>query len=92
MAQQRRSREELAAMLRRFTMMVTEDKNANPTGKLDEFADGGKVQSWAKNAMSWAVGQGILKGDEKGRLNPQGLATRAEVAAILHRFELQRVY
>ena len=86
------TREELAAMLRRFTMMVTEDKNANPTGKLDEFADGGKVQSWAKNAMSWAVGQGILKGDEKGRLNPQGLATRAEVAAILHRFELQRVY
>ena len=50
------------------------------------------MQSWAKNAMSWAVGQGILKGDEKGRLNPQGLATRAEVAAILHRFELQRVY
>lgn len=86
------TREELATMLRRFAMKATADRDARPTGSLDGFTDAGKVHGWAKQAMSWAVGQGILKGDERGRLNPQGLATRAEVAAMLHRFELQRVY
>ena len=83
------TREELAAMLLRYAKIQEE---IHPSGNLDGFSDGGKVHDWAKPAVTWAVSQGILKGDEKGRLNPQGLATRAEVAAILHRFELQRVY
>lgn len=83
------TREELVTMLLRYAKSYEEIR---PSGNLDEFADAEKVHSWAKQAMSWAVGQGILKGDEKGRLNPQGLATRAEVAAMLYRFQQQRVY
>ena len=80
------TREELAAMLLRYAKIQEE---IHPSGNLDGFSDGEKVHDWAKPAVTWAVSQGILKGDEKGRLNPQGLATRAEVAAILHRFFLQ---
>ena len=80
------TREELAAMLLRYAKIQEE---IHPSGNLDGFSDGEKVHDWAKPAVTWAVSQGILKGDEKGRLNPQGLATRAEVAAMLHRFFLQ---
>lgn len=54
------------------------------TGKtLGSFKDGATVDHWAKDAMEWAVGAGIINGTEKGYLNPRGNATRAEVAQII---------
>ena len=50
---------------------------------LTGFADGDQVSSWAVSAMNWAVGQGIMNGKGNNTLDPQGTATRAEVAKML---------
>ena len=61
---------------------------------LDAFPDGEKVSSWAREALAWAVDAGIITG--KGRtdgtyLDPQGLATRAEVATMNYRYAVYRM-
>lgn len=56
------------------------------SGDLSRFTDGAAVSEYAKEAMTWAVGAGLLSGDGSGRLNPAGAATRAQTAAILVRF------
>lgn len=75
------TREQLAVMLYRY---------AEPTQKsakdLSGFADAGSVSSWAAEAMTWAVEKGIVTGKGGGTLDPQGLASRAEVCAMLVRF------
>lgn len=58
-------------------------------GDLAAFTDAAKVSAWAKDAMEWAVGAGVLKGSDNGgvlSLNPTGTATRAETAQILMNF------
>ena len=50
------------------------------------FADVTSISPWAQDAMRWAVQEGLLTGKDGARLDPQGTATRAEVAAILARF------
>lgn len=74
------SREQLASMLYRYV------GSPAVSGKLTGFSDVENVSSWAENAMIWAVDAGLIKGMGDGTLNPQGTATRAQVAAILMRF------
>lgn len=50
------------------------------------FKDGTKVSDYAQEAMSWAVGSGLIQGDENHQINPQSFATRAEVATMVMRF------
>ncbi len=73
------TREQIAAMLHNY-MGKPEAK-----GDLTVFTDAAKVSGWAKDAMAWAVGAGVLKGSG-GALNPTGTATRAETAQILMNF------
>ena len=56
------------------------------TENLDKFEDADKITDYAKTAMQWAVGSGLVKGKSGNLLDPQGTATRAEIAAMLHRF------
>ncbi len=49
---------------------------------IDGFSDVGDVSGWAKEAMNWAVSQGIMSG-KGGRLDPKGKATRAECASMI---------
>ena len=51
------------------------------------FADRGEVAAWAEEPLQWAVGCGLLNGNADGSLDPAGNATRAQVAAILMRFD-----
>ena len=53
---------------------------------LSGFADLDSLSDWAKKAMVWAVANGIITGDDRGMLDPQGMATRAQVAVIISRF------
>ena len=53
---------------------------------LGDYRDGDSVSSWAVKAMAWAVNAGIITGADGGTLAPQGVASRAQVAAILMRF------
>ena len=55
-------------------------------GGLSDYPDSTSVSSWAAQAMTWAVDTGIITGTGSGMLNPQGTATRVEVAAVLARF------
>ena len=77
------TREELAAVLFRYAEHKKAD-TAN-TADLTKFNDSTKVSPWAEDALKWAVASGIINGDEQNLLNPQGSATRAEVAAMLAR-------
>lgn len=74
------TREQLAAILYRFAQFKGYDVSVK--GNLSSFSDNAQVSDWAKEAMQWAVGAGIINGDNNA-LKPTGNATRAEVAIIL---------
>ena len=78
------TREEMAAVLMRYAKAKGVD--VVQTGDLSAFADAAAVSAWALENMQWANGAGLITGDEAGKLNPQGKATRAEAAAILMRY------
>ena len=73
------TREQLVTMLYRYA------GSPKANGSLNSFSDAASVNSYAVNAMQWAVANGIVNG-LNGKLNPQNNATRAQVAAILMRF------
>lgn len=77
------TREQLATILYRYAKQKGYDvsKSAALTG----FSDADKVSGYAFDAMQWAVAEGLLQGSN-GKLDPQGSATRAQVATILMRF------
>ena len=77
------TREQLIAMLYRYAAMKGFD--VGKRAGLDKFADAGKVSGYAKDAMSWAVAEGIIVG-RGSSLAPGSLALRVEVAAVLQRF------
>lgn len=74
------TRESLAAILFRYAGGQADG------GSLDSYADGAGVSAWARDAMNWAVAQGLITGKSGGRLDPGGTASRAEVSAILMRY------
>ena len=74
------TRESLAAILFRYAGGQAD------ADQLDSYADGAGVSAWAKDAMNWAVAQGLITGKSGGRLDPGGTASRAEVSAILMRY------
>lgn len=78
------SRQQLIAMLYRFAQM--QGIELTGTADLSGYPDSGFVADYAKEAMAWAVGNGIIIGTTDGRLNPEAPATRAQFAAILYRF------
>ena len=77
------SRQQFAVMLWRCAKL--NGTLGSASGDLSAFPDRGSVASWAQEAMTWAVGQGLITGDN-GRLNPNGAVTRAEAAQMLIRF------
>ena len=80
------TREQLALMLYRYAGQPVAG------GDLSGFADGDSVSSWASYAMAWAVNAGLISGVGGDTLNPQGEATRAQVAAIFQRFIQQSAF
>lgn len=78
------TREQLASIFYRYAQYKGYDVTA--TGSLDSFTDKGSASAWAQEAIKWAVGNGIMGGKENNLLDPKGTATRAEIAAMLHRF------
>ena len=77
------TREQLAAILYRYGQYRKLDTSAN--AKLNGFSDADNVSGYASAALGWAVAEGLVNG-ASGRLMPKGNATRAQVAAIFHRF------
>ena len=81
------TRESLAIMLYKYAQ-VKNIKTKKTAGASNGYSDSAKISSYAKDAMDWAVTQGVLSGKGSGsksqmRLDPQGKATRAEFAAMM---------
>lgn len=76
------TREQLAAILYRYAQYRKLDTDAS--AKLNSFTDADSVSAYASEALGWAVSEGLING-ASGKLMPKGDATRAQVAAILHR-------
>lgn len=57
---------------------------------LSQFTDGKDVDSSAWRAVSWAVGNHLIQGNTESALNPTALVSRAQEAAILHRYLTSR--
>ena len=74
------TREQLAVMLWRYS------GSPAATNKELHFADADNISGYALEALRWAAENGILNGYGDGRLGPQGLATRAQVAQMLKNF------
>ena len=78
------TREQLATILYRYAESMGYDVSAQ--ADLSGFPDAGDIQSYATQALSWAVAEGLLQGFEDDSLQPGGTATRAQIATILMRF------
>ena len=80
-------RQELAKLLNGFAAWtVKASALTSSEDMLGSFPDASSVESWAKDAMNWAVASEFINGSDGGRLDPNGTATRAEVAVILCRY------
>lgn len=77
------SRQELAVMLYRCASLHGKPE---VSGELGAFSDASNVAGWASEGMAWAVGEGLIKGDDAGKLIPASGVTRAQTAQILMRF------
>lgn len=80
------TREQLATMLYRYAQSKGLVK-AGAAADLSVFVDAEQVSAYALDAMRWAVSVGLLNGMDGSRLAPQGSAARAQVAAMLMRFD-----
>lgn len=81
------TREQMAAILQRFAQWKGLNADAGKAISAS-FQDSNLISDWAKGAMQWATSLGVMNGDNLGRLNPLGFATRAEVASMLKKFDL----
>jgi hypothetical protein len=78
------TREQLVTILYRYALKRGLVGEYDVT--LDDFADKDQISPWAAEAMLWAKAEGIISGVTADTLDPQGAATRAQVAAIFQRF------
>ena len=76
------SRQDLALMLYKYAKYKKFDLTKKDNA-LDSFIDKGQVSDYAKDAMKWAVTQGVISGKGNGKVDPLGNATRAECAAMI---------
>lgn len=76
------TREQLACFLYRYAQYKEEPL---AEGALGLFKDSASISPWAESAVRHAVGLGILQGNDKGLLDPQGVANRAALAVMLRR-------
>ena len=78
------SREQMAVIMANYAKAM--GYTVPKTREAVTFADNGSIGSWAKDAVKAMQMAGIINGKDGNRFDPQGTATRAEVAAVLHRY------
>ena len=78
------TREQMVTML--YGYAGREQALSGPDGALTGYQDQARVSTWAREAMAWAVGTGVIAGTSATTLAPRKTGTRAEVATVLMRF------
>ncbi len=81
------TREQLAAILYRYAKYM--NLSTSGSAYLSKYRDADKIANWAYDAMAWANYRGLINGTSATRIDPKGYATRAQIAAILHRFAVE---
>ncbi len=81
------TREQLAAILYRYAEYM--NLSTRGASNLSNYNDYYQIGSWARDAMAWANYHGLINGVSYSRIDPKGYATRAQIAAILHRFAVE---
>lgn len=81
------TREQLAAILYRYAKYM--NLSTSGSAYLAKYKDADKIANWAYDAMAWANYRGLINGTSATRIDPKGYATRAQIAAILHRFAVE---
>lgn len=79
------TREQMATFLYRFADFETEEP-IEITGDLSGYTDADLVADYAVNAMTWAVGEGVISGIGNNTLAPDNTASRAQMATVLTRY------
>ena len=81
------TREQLAAILYRYAEYM--NLSTGGSAYLGKYNDENRIANWAYDAMAWANYHGIINGTSATRISPKGYATRAQIAAMLHRFAVE---
>ncbi len=81
------TREQLVTLMYRYAKRTGNSVTFIDDSLLQNFSDSNEIPDFALDAMKWAVSRNYIQGDSKGRLDPQGLASRAMVAQILYNAE-----
>lgn len=82
------TREQMATFLYRFADFETEEP-IEITGDLSGYTDADLVADYAVNAMTWAVGEGVISGIGNNTLAPDNTASRAQMATVLTRYHAE---
>lgn len=95
------SREQMAAFMYRYAQHRGCDTSIDNENWMDKFPDADQTSEYAKDAVAWAVGAGLMHGKSVGadasgkvlvKLDPQGMATRAQVAQVIKNFVDKVIY
>ncbi|MGM9564348.1 MAG: S-layer homology domain-containing protein [Faecousia sp.] len=78
------TREQMVTIFYRYADHKGHDVTA--VNGLTAFADEGKISNYARKALSWANSEGLIQGVGPASIEPQGKATRAQIAAVFYRF------
>ena len=80
------TREQLAIILWRFAKYKNSDVSTAENTDIAAYTDASLVNAQALSAMKWAVGSGLIQGTTLTTLEPQGIATNAQLATLVLRF------
>jgi len=80
------TRQEMTTILHNYTKLSGLDVSDPESLVIVEYDDRNQISDWAIASMRWAIHEGLLFGKPEHVLDPQGLATRAEAAAVVQRF------
>lgn len=77
------SREEMAAIMYRYCKYLGLDMSLQNQDFMNRYTDTGDIHNYAKTAVSWAVGTGLIQGVSGTSISPRTFATRAQVAQVI---------
>jgi hypothetical protein len=80
------TREQIAAIMHRYATFKGYDVSVGENTNILSYDDFDSISEYAIASIQWACGSGLIEGRTESTLNPKENATRAEIAAILHRF------
>ena len=85
------TREQMATIFYRFAAHQQQTDTTVDAPILDAFSDTQNIQPWAKEALTWAINEGLMNGIDQTHLAPQGRTTRAQLATVLTHYHQKEV-